>query len=67
MLWLLNWSSLLLAVNAMLVSQAQLIGLLGNARINRLNLAFPFGPFCFGRILGLVVHFCIVLDVLEYQ
>ena len=58
---------MLLAVNAMLVGPAHLLGLLGNARIDQLHLAFPFGPFHLWRIWGLVVHFCIVLNVLEYQ
>ena len=58
---------MLLAVNAMLVGPAHLLGLLGNMRIDQLHLAFLFGPFHLGRILGLVVHFCIVLDVLDYK
>ena len=35
---------MLLAVNAMLVGPAHLLGLLGNAGINQLHLAFPFSP-----------------------
>ena len=58
-----EWPPMLLAVNAMLDGPDHLLGLCGNVRINQLHLALPFGPFHFGRILGLVVHFCIALKV----
>ena len=44
-----------------------LLGFLGMQESINSNLAFPFGPFCLGRILGLEVHFCIVLNALKYQ
>ena len=58
---------MLLAVNTMLVGPAHLLGFLGDARIDQLHLVFHFSPFHLGRILGLVVHLCIILYVLKYQ
>ncbi len=60
-----EWPPMLLAVNSKLVDPAHLLGL-GNARIDQLHLAFPFDPFHFCRMLGLVCHFCITLNIIKY-
>ena len=59
---------MLLAEDAMFFGPTSpLLRFLENMGINRLHLAFPFSPFHFGRILGLVADLCIVLNVLEVK
>ena len=62
-----EWLPMLLAVNTMLDGPALLLGFLGNVRIDRLHPEFPFDPFHFCRMLGLVFHFCITLNIIKYQ
>ena len=58
---------MLLAVNVMIVGPAHLLGFLGNAEVNRAYFVLSFSPFHHGGDLGLLVHFYIALDVLEYE
>ncbi len=57
-------ASMLLAQHTMLFGPSYLLGLLGNAGVQRLHLALSFMTFSLVSIRRLCIKFCIVLDIL---
>ena len=51
----------------MLVAEAYLLGLFGDAGVDRLHPAFTLSPFWFNHAGGLSLHFCVILDLLKNQ